>query len=154
MMTRRFASVVAVIVSLVGCSDSAPPTSPTTTPSVVSPAGSWSGTISDPVSGDGTAKLSLSDQGANSLTGTWSATFKNGDTFSGPAVASLSVPSGYGITLSVEPPPSCATGSAPGGSTLGFTLINVVVTSSRLTAVSGRLSCSGPSFGTVDLSRQ
>jgi hypothetical protein len=153
-MNRRFASIVAVIVSVVGCSDSATPTSPTTTPAVVSPAGSWSGAISDPVSGDGTATLSLSDQAANSLTGTWSATFKNGDSFSGPAVATLSLPSGYGITLSVEPPPSCAAGSVPGGSTLGFTLINVVVTSSRLTAVSGRLSCSGPSFGTVDLSKQ
>jgi hypothetical protein len=153
-MNRRFASVVAVIVSVVGCSDSATPTSPTTTPSVVSPAGSWSGAMSDPVSGDGTATLSLSDQAANSLTGTWSATFKNGDSFSGPAVATLSLPSGYGITLSVDPPPSCATGSGPGGSTLGFTLINVVVTSSRLTAVSGRLSCSGPSFGAVDLSKQ
>jgi len=152
-MNRRLASVVTVIVSVAGCSGGATPTSPTTS-SVVSPAGNWSGAISDPVSGDGTAKLSLSDQGTKSLAGTWSATFKNGDTFSGPAVASLSVPSGYGITLSVEPPPSCGTGSGPGGSALGFTLINVVVTSSRLTAVSGRLSCSGPSFGTVDLSRQ
>ena len=152
-MKRRLASVVAVIVSVVGCSGTATPTSPTTS-SVVTPAGRWSGAISDPVSGDGTAQLSLSDQAANSLTGTWSATFKNGDSFSGPAVATLSLPNGYAITLSVQPPP-CVTGSEPEGSTLlGFTLINVVVTSSRLTAVSGRISCSGLSFGTVNLSKQ
>jgi hypothetical protein len=153
-MNRRLASVVAVIVSVAACSGSATPTSPTT-PSVVSPAGNWSGAISDPVSGDGTAKLSLSDQAANSLTGTWSATFKNGESFSGPAVATLSVPSGYGITLSVQPQPPCDTASGPGAAALlGYTLFNVVVTSSRLTAVSGRVSCSGPGFGSVNLSKQ
>jgi hypothetical protein len=153
-MSRRLASVVAVIVSVAGCSGSSTPMSPTTS-SVVSPAGNWSGAISDPVSGDGTAKLSLSDQAANSLTGTWSATFKNGESFSGPAVASLSPPNGYGITLSVQPPPPCDTTSGPGASALlGYTLINVVVTSSRLTAVSGRVSCSGPGFGSVNLSKQ
>ena len=153
-MNRRLASVVTVIVSVAGCSGGATPPSPTTS-SVVSPAGNWSGAISDPVSGDGTAKLSLSDQAANSLTGTWSATFKNGESFAGPAVATLSAPSGYGITLSVQPPPPCDTTSGPGASALlGYTLINVVVTSSRLTAVSGRVSCSGPGFGSVNLSKQ
>jgi len=153
-MNRRLASVVAVIVSVAGCGGGATPASPTTS-SVVSPAGNWSGAISDPVSGDGTATLSLSDQAANSLTGTWSATFKNGESFSGPAVATLSTPSGYGITLSVQPPPPCDTTSGPGASALlGYTLINVVVTSSRLTAVSGRVSCSGPGFGSVNLSKQ
>jgi hypothetical protein len=152
-MNRRLASVVAVSLSVAGCSGSTTPTSPTS--SVVSPAGNWSGAISDPVSGDGTANLSLSEQAANSLTGTWSATFKNGDSFSGPAAASLSPPNGYGITLSVQPPPPCDTASGPGASALlGYTLINVVVTSSRLTAVSGRVSCSGPGFGSVNLSRQ
>jgi hypothetical protein len=123
---------------------------------VVSPAGSWSGSISDPISGDGTARLSLGAQAPNSLTGTWSAMFKNGDSFSGPAVASLVMPTGYGIILYVDPQPPCVTVSGPSGSALlGFTLINVVVTSSQLTAVSGRLSCSGPgiSFGTVNLSK-
>jgi hypothetical protein len=154
-MNRRLAPVVAVMVSVAGCSGNATPTSPTTTSSVVSPAGNWSGSISDPISGDGTAQLSLSDQAPNSLTGTWSATFKNGDSFSGPALAGLFQSNGYGIMLYVQPPPPCATGSGPGGSALlSFTLINVVVTSSQLTAVSGRLSCSGTNFGTVNLSKQ
>lgn len=151
-MNRRLAPVVAVIVSVAGCSGNATPTSPTTTSSLVSPAGSWSGSISDPISGDGTAQLSLIDQAPNSLTGTWSATFKDGDSFSGPASAGLNAPTGYGIMLYVEPQPPCA---GPGGSALlGFTLINVVVTSSRLTAVAGRTSCNGFSFGTVNLSKR
>jgi hypothetical protein len=151
-MNHRLAPVVAVIASVAGCSGNATPTSPPTTSSFVSPAGSWSGSISDPISGDGTAQLSLSEQAPNSLTGTWSATFKNGDTFLGPASAGLNAPTGYGIMLYVEPQPPCA---GPGGSALlGFTLINVLVTSSRLTAVAGRTSCNGFGFGTVNLSKR
>jgi hypothetical protein len=154
-MTGRLALLVAMTLSVASCGGNTTPTSPTTTSSAVSPAGNWSGSISDPISGDCTAQLSLSDQAPNSLTGTWSATFKNGDSFSGPAVAGLFVPNGYGIMLYVQPPPPCATGSGPGGSTLlSYTLINVVVTSSQLTAASGRLSCSGTSFGTVNLTKQ
>jgi hypothetical protein len=144
--------VAVVILSVAGCSGKATPTSPTTTPPVVSPAGSWSGSISDPISGDGTAQLSLSAQAQNSLTGTWSATFKNGDSFSGLAVAGLFAPTGYGVMMYVDPPPPCAdpSGSAP----LGYALINVAITSSRLTAVAGRTSCNGTSFGTVTLAKQ
>ena len=150
-MNLRLAPVVAVMLSVAGCSGRAIPTSPTTS-SGVSPAGSWSGSISDAISGDGTMQLALSEQAPNSLTGTWSATFKNGDSFSGPSVAGLFAPTGYGIMLYVDPPPPCA---GPGGSSpLGFTLINVAVTSSRLTAVAGRTSCNGASFGTVSLSKQ
>jgi hypothetical protein len=151
-MNRRFARVVAVMLSVAGCSGNASPTPPTTTSSVVSPAGTWSGSISDPVSGDGTAELSLSDRAPNALAGTWSATFRNGDRFSGPASAAVNAPTGYGIMLYVDPQPSCA---GPGGSALlGFTLINVAVTSNRLTAVAGRTSCNGFSFGTVNLSKR
>jgi|RhiMetdeSRZDD1v2_1073273.scaffolds.fasta_scaffold50068_2 hypothetical protein len=156
-MNRRLAPVVAAMLSVAGCSRHATPTSPTTTSSAVSPAGSWSGSISDPISGDGTMQLSLSDQAPNSLTGTWSATFRNGDNFSGPAVAGLYLSNGYGIMLYVQPPPPCATGSGPGGSALlSVTLINVVVTSRQLTAMTGRISCSGTTltFGTVNLSKQ
>jgi hypothetical protein len=158
-MNRRLAPVIALMLSAAGCGGSTTPTLPPPTSFVVSPAGTWSGSISDVISGDGTMQLALSELASNSvntLTGTWTATFKNGDSFSGPAVGGLYLANGYGITLYVEPQPSCATGSGPGGSApLGFTLINVVVTSSRLTAVSGRLSCSGgPAFGTVSLSKQ
>jgi hypothetical protein len=151
-MNLRLVPTVAVMLCVAGCSGGGMPTSPPTTPSVVSPAGSWSGPIIDAISGDGTMHLALSEQTPNSLTGTWSATFTNGDRFSGPAVAGLFGPTGYGIILSVDPPPPCA--GAGGPAPLGFTLINVVVTSDRLTAVSGRTSCNGPSFGTVSLSRQ
>lgn len=149
--------LAAVIVLQTGCG-SATPTSPTS--SVASPAGSWSGSISDAISGAGTMQLALSEPSPStptgtSLTGTWSASFKNGDSFSGPAVAEWAS-SSYGITLYVQTPlPPCATGSGGGSAALSFTLINVVVTSSQLTAVSGRLSCNGgPLFGTVTLSKQ
>jgi hypothetical protein len=105
----------------------------------------------NPISGDGTAQLSLSEQAPDSLTGTWSATFKNGDSFSGLAVAGLFAPIGYGVMLYVDPPPPCA---SPGGPLPGFTLINVPITSSRLTAVAGRTSCNGTSFGTLTLAKQ
>jgi hypothetical protein len=158
-MNYRLAPVIAAMAVVTACGGAGTPLGPTTTVGstttvpVVSPAGNWSGGISDPVSGDGTLQLSLSDQAPNSLAGTWSATFKNGDRFSGPAVAGA--PSGYAIILYVQnPPPPCETESGPGGSAPAiFTLINVVVTTSRVTAVSGRLSCFGPgvAFGTVNL---
>src|SRR5688572_10731509 len=76
-MNARLVLVAAGMV-LAGCSDNAPPTSPAPA-SVASPAGNWSGSISDAISGDGTAQLTLTGQAPNSLTGTWSMTFKNGD---------------------------------------------------------------------------
>jgi hypothetical protein len=156
-LNRRLAPVVAVMLSVAGCSGSATPTSPTTTSSVVSPAGSWSGSISDAISGDGTIQLALIEQVANAPIGTWSATFKNSDSFSGHAVASL-VSNGYGIILYVDQPlPPCLLDSGPpgGSAPVYFVLINAVVTSSRLTAVVGRLPCSGGLvFGTVSLSKQ
>ena len=90
------------------------------------------------------------------LTGTWSATFKNGDSFSGSAVAGLAA-NGYLIILNIQAQ-LLPCGTAPGGggaALIGFSLINVVVTSSKLTAVSERVSCSGaPLVGTVTLSKQ
>lgn len=162
-MPRRFALVISVLLSLGGCASTTPasPTSPATpahTSSAMTPAGNWLGSITDAISGSGTMQLTLGEPAQNRSTGTWSATFKNGDKFSGAAVAELLSASGYGIILYVElPPPPCATESGPGGSApLSFTLINVGVTSNRLTAVASRLSCNGPSalFGGVDLSKQ
>jgi len=101
-------------------------------------------------------QLSLSDYAPNSLSGTWSAMFKNGESFSGPAVAGQYFSIEYGIILNVMPQPCATTSGLVGSGLVNFTLINVVVTSSRLTAVTGRVSCSGISstFGTVNLSKQ
>jgi hypothetical protein len=151
-VNRRVAPIVAVMMSVAGCSGSGTPTVPTLTPSVASPAGHWSGAISDPISGDGSVQLSLSEQARDLLTGTWSATFKTGDNLSGPASAGLYPSTGYGIMLYVEPQPPCA-GPDPSAA-LGFTLINVAVASSTLTAVAERTSCNGITFGTVNLSKQ
>ena len=149
-MSARLVLVAAVMV-LAGCSDDAPPTSPPPA-SVTSPAGNWSGSISDAISGDGTAQLSLTEQAPNTLTGTWSVTFKNGDRFLGPAAAGLFASTGYGVVLSVEPVQTCS--GTDGSALIGFALINVAITPSRLTAVTGRISCNGTSFGTVNLAKQ
>jgi hypothetical protein len=158
-MNGRLALVVALTLAVAGCEANGTPTGPTTTSSPASPAGSWSGSITDGILGDGSMQLTLrgsESSSTNSLVGTWAATFKNGESFSGGALADLYLPRGYGIMLYVLPPPPYATGpGGPGTSALlSFTLINVVVTSSQLTAVSGRLSCSGTNFGTVNLSKQ
>lgn len=156
-MNRRLAPVVALMLGAAGCTGG---TATSPAPAVVSPVGNWSGSISDAISGDGTIQLTLIEQASgsfNSLAGTWAATFKDGESFSGPAVAGLYTPSGYGAMLYVgQPLPPCLTGTGPGGSALvSFTLINVVVTSSQLTATASRLSCSGgPVFGTIGLSKQ
>lgn len=120
--------------------------------------------MSDPVSGTGTMRLSLEERPptpfspAGAFGGTWSVTFRNGDSISGFALALVVQTGGYGIVLSADPPPPCTTGSGSGGPTLvSYTLINVVATTRRLTATSGRFTCVvnvGPSFGSVDLSRQ
>jgi len=154
-MNRRIAPIVALVVAqicgLAGCNGSGRVTAPTPISSSVSPAGNWSGTIADPVSGEGTVNLSLSELPPN-LTGTWSAAFKNGDSFSGPATASQFEPPNYGIMLYVNPPPQC---TSPGGqAALGYTLVNVSVTSTTLTAGAMRINCSGFSFGSISLTRQ
>jgi hypothetical protein len=145
--------VVAVLSVLAGCGGSSSPTSPAP-PSPASPAGTWSGTIRDPVSGDGAVRVSLDENLPGSLSGTWSVTFADGGPLSGPAAAVKVLGDAYGITMYVEPPPSCDTASGSDGlALLGFQLIEVVVTPSGLTAVAGRLSCSGLSFGSIELSK-
>lgn len=164
-MTARLVSLITVAMAVAGCGHAVSPTSPTlvvptppvlvapsvlaTPPSPVSPAGNWSGSISDAISGDGTAQLSLNGEAGATLTGTWSAAFKSGERLSGPAFAAQS--SGYVISLVVDPQPLCGSPSSPAA--LAFTLINVALTSSRLTAATGRISCNGPSFGRVDFSK-
>jgi hypothetical protein len=164
-MNRRFALVFAVILGVTGCGGKTTPTAPTAAdttlssrpapPSAAALVGNWSGSISDPVAGNGTMQLSLSQQAAAGLAATWSMTFQNGVRISGIGVADAFLPNTYGIILYVDSNPACDASSGSGASaTLGFTLLNIVVTSSRLTADAARLSCSGPALGTIALSRQ
>jgi hypothetical protein len=143
------AACVWLMLTLAACSGSPSPGAPTPSPGG-SPAGSWSGTIADPVSGEGVLQLTL-DDGGQTLVGTWSATFRNGDRISGAAYA-FAVPTGYGIMLSADPQPTCTATSSP--ALLGYTLINVAVTSNRLSATAGRTSCNGFGFGSLSLSKQ
>ena len=148
-MTRRLIPLVMALLCVAGCESS--PTSPGS----ASPAGAWSGTVSDSGSGNGVVTLTLAEA-ANGFSGPWTATFPNGTTFAGLAGVSLVGPGAYSMTMYADPPPPCDTTSGPGASALlGYILINVKVTSSKLTATSTRLNCNGPGgFGTLNLSRQ
>lgn len=170
-MNRRLVPIVAVLVSLAGCGGGVTrtlPTGPTlpqlrpttTTPAIptptpttssASPAGNWSGSITDPVSGVGTVQLSLTEVPPDSLLGFWAVDFRNPDSATGTAVGSL-VSGEYAVAMNVQPPP-CAPGSG-GSALLGFSLVNIVVTSNQLTADFVRISCSGVSLGSVSLSKR
>jgi hypothetical protein len=150
-MNGRHAAIVALVI-VTGCGGTATPAGPTAPPPVVSPAGNWSGTISDAVSGDGEFRLSLEAFVPDVLSGTWSATLRSGSNVAGPAVARLVPFNGYAITMYVDAPPPCATGSASGASALlGYTLVDLVISSGRLTGRLARLSCSGVSLGAITL---
>ena len=115
------------------------------------------------MSGPGTLQLSLADSQAGTAvvvwSGPWSATFASGETVSGTAQTSLLSSTNYIIVLPLFPPGSLPASCVIGGSNdlMQFSLTNVVVTASRLTAVSRRVLCSAPfsptSFGSVSLSK-
>jgi hypothetical protein len=146
-MTLRLALAMGALLVGAGCSDTATsstaPSSQISNSSRSTPAGSWSGSITDAISGEGTMQLTLTEQSTDSFTGAWAVTFKNGARLEGTAVAGVFGPGGYGIILYVQPQPTCT--RLNGSDALGFTLVNVLVTSNRLTATSGRTSCDGPS---------
>ena len=174
-MNRRLAPILAAIISVSGCGGRSTPTSPTlgfvefgdptlsTTPTQPAPpttsppaaiaaalVGSWSGQIIDPVSGNGTVQLSLGDPAPTGQSGTWSMTFISGERLSGVALAGLGA-GGYGMLLYGAAPQSCGSEAVP----LVISLLNVVVASNRLTAETGRFTCSGRlSFGSASLSKQ
>jgi hypothetical protein len=155
-MTLRLFLVITALLVTAGCSDPAVPSTAPSPPvsgsSRSTPAGSWSGSITDAVSGAGTLQLTLAEQSSGSLAGTWSVVFKNGSRLQGPAAAALFRRDEYGVILYVDPQPEC---SADGDSDLlGFTFVNLLVASNRLTATSARTSCGGSNFGAVDLRRQ
>jgi hypothetical protein len=157
-MHRRRAWALAGLLILAACGGSStpiPPISPTPPGPPASPSGTWSGTLKDPVAGEGSLELSLAPDSRGGFSGTWSVTFGNGDRFAGPAAAALVVSNSYGMTLYVDPQPLCSGTGGVGGDLLGFSLVNTVITATRLTAVAGRLACSGPglAFGSVDLSK-
>lgn len=122
------------------------------------------GALSDPVAGEGTARMSFTEQPPNTggliptrqgaLAGTWSVTFRSGDTSSGQSYGEPISGIGYAFFLYPESFPPCAVGPGPGTGLLQYTLVNAVVTSTRFTAALGRTSCSGQSLGTVSLTRQ
>lgn len=161
-MTRGLSLVVPALLFFAGCSGEATPASPSSSSaSSGSGAGSWRGSVSDPVVGEGTATLVLVEQTPGqsgmatqgALAGTWVFTFRNGDTVAGQAEGYLGNNKSFGLILTVEPLQGCQT--RPGSAALvHYQLTNTVVTSSRITAVLNRITCAIPSVGTVSLVRQ
>jgi hypothetical protein len=175
-MRRRLATILAAMISIAGCGGRSTPTSPTTSEFVVfgnatsiptsaqppppttpppatlpaSLVGNWSGQIIDPVSGNGTVRLSLGETTPTGQPGTWSATFTTGERLSGVVAAGLGT-DGYGMLLYAAELQSCGSEAAP----IMISLLDVIVASNRLTAVTGRFMCSGRlTFGSVSLSKQ
>ena len=158
-MTRLIVLLTASAMFLANCSGSTTPASPSPASPMPSPAGIWVGSFSDPVAGEGGARLTLTEEPAGSggfalerrLVGTWAVTFRNGETVEGRAGGTLAPGNNYYLRLDPVPFEYCK----PGSNGLGYySLVNAVVTSSRLTAVLHRVTCVGLGPGSVSLIRQ
>ena len=159
-MTRLIVLLTASAMFLANCSGSTTPASPSPASPMPSPAGIWVGSFSDPVAGEGSARLTLTEEepaGSGGfalqrrLVGTWAVTFRNGETVEGRAEATLAPGDSYVLYLVPVPFEYCR----PGSNGLGYySLANAVVTPSRLTAVLHRMTCVGLSPGSVSLIRQ
>ena len=97
-MTRLIVLLTASAMFLANCSGSTTPASPSPASPMPSPAGIWVGSFSDPVAGEGSARLTLTEEepaGSGGfalqrrLVGTWAVTFRNGETVEGRAEATL-----------------------------------------------------------------
>jgi hypothetical protein len=92
-MTRLIVLLTASAMFLANCSGSTTPASPSPASPMPSPAGIWVGSFSDPVAGEGGARLTLTEEPAGSggfalerrLVGAWAVTFRNGETVEGRA---------------------------------------------------------------------
>lgn len=156
-------AALAALLLTAGCSNEATPVSPSPSPAPSSGtgAGAWTGSVNDPVAGEGTGRLVLVEQPvgqngvtlAGTLSGTWAFTFRNGETVAGPAEGRLGPESGFGLILTPNPRLECSARSGSPGLAL-YQLTNSLVTSSRMTAVLTRMSCGAMTFGTASFVRQ
>ena len=94
-------------------------------------------------------QMSFGDPLPTGQQGTWSASFSSGERRAGVAVIVVGS-SSNGLMLYAAEPEQCGSERGP----LVIALINVVVSSSRLSADTGRLTCNGLRFGSVTLTRQ
>ncbi len=160
---RSFSPLVLSMLLFGSCSGGSTPSSPTPATSAASPIGSWVGSFSDPVAGEGTARVSFAElppqtggliptpQGA--LGGTWSVTFRNGESASGQSYGAPVAGTSYSFFLYPDVVP-CLSGQGPGTGLFQYSLTNAVVTSRTLTAVLVRSSCVDNRFGSISLTRQ
>lgn len=157
-MTRASLLPLAATFFLVGCSGDTNPVAPSPASAVAAGAGIWAGSVSDPASGDGDARLTLSEQtgqtgtaAPGAVVGTWVFAFRSGETCTGVAEGQLPNGNSFGLLLYVEPSPSCLT---PRSALPEFQLTNAVVTPNRLTASLYRTTGAAVRVGSVNLVRQ
>ena len=159
-------SLSALVLSMLlfgGCSGGSTPASPTPATTAASPVGTWAGSFSDPVAGEGAARVSFAELPPNTgglgptpqgaVGGTWSVTFRNGETASGQSYGAPVLGTSYSFFLYPDVAP-CLSGQGPGTGLLQYSLINAAVTSRTLTAVLVRGSCVDSRFGSISLTRQ
>jgi hypothetical protein len=158
----RVLVLIAASLLIPGCGSGSTPVTPTPISSPASPIGVWVGSISDPLAGEGAARLSFAEQPVSTglfptpqgaVGGPWSVTFRNGDTAAGQASGVLVTGATYGFFLYPDVAP-CLSSQGPATGLLQYTLTNAVVTSRTLTAVLVRSSCVDNRFGSISLTRQ
>jgi hypothetical protein len=136
---------------MTGCGrDSATPTSPT--PIVPSSpfVGAWSGRIVDDAVGAGALHLTITEQVAASLFGSWQSTFPDAMfNDSGPLTAFLNGSSAVFMTLSSTSSRTCPVPISP-----ATIAANLTVTGSRMTGGFTALGCATVRSGTLELTKQ
>ena len=157
-MTQAILLLLASVLLSVGCSRETSPVSPSPASAVISGAGTWVGSVSDPVAGEGGARLALSEQtgptgtaAPGALVGTWAFTFRSGETCSGVAEGHLVTGNNFGLFLYLEPSPSCLIPDSPFPQ---FVLTNAVLTPNRLNAILYRPTGAALRLGSVNLAKQ
>ena len=154
-MTQASLLLLSATLVSVGCSGGANPVAPSAAPAFATGAGTWAGSVSDPLAGEGGARLSLSEQtgtaAPGALAGTWVFTFRSGETCAGTAEGQLPNRNSFGLLLYVEPSPSC---SIPSSALPQFQLTDAVVTGERLTASLYRTTGAALRVGSVSLVKQ
>ena len=156
-------SLSVLVVSMLlfgGCSGGSTPTSPTP---AASPIGTWAGSFNDPLAGEGAARVTFAELPPNTgglvptpqgaVGGTWSVTFRNGETASGQSYGAPVLGTSYTFFLYPDVAP-CLSGQGPGTGLLQYSLPNAVVTSRTLTAGLVRGSCVDSRSGSITLTRQ
>ncbi len=135
MRFTRFAAFSAALAVLASACGSSGPSAPAASDL----SGTWSGTVSDAVTGQGTARLTITQSGS-SLAGTWTTTYANAANNNSGSLTGTATGANVTATLIPSSPTACpftATATRSGNAITGtYTTFNCAV------AVTGSISVS------------